>query len=72
MNVYQDLSTCHDRTVKNAIVNLPIRLMRNSKHILQCNNLCNVSLSMLGVQNKDIGTASQTLLTRVKLHVCPL
>ena len=31
--VYNDLSTRHDWTVKNAIVNLPIRLKGNSKRI---------------------------------------
>ena len=31
--VYHDLSTRHDWTVKNAIVNLPIRLKGNSKRI---------------------------------------
>ena len=29
--VYQDLSTCQDWTVKNAIVHLPIMLKGNSK-----------------------------------------
>ena len=64
---YQDLSTRHDCPVKKAIVDLPIGLKGNSKHI---------SHTSLRTQNKDISTASQTLLTRVKLclrlmlHVC--
>ena len=51
---------CHDWPVKKAIVNLPIRLKGNSKHI--SGNL----LSSLGAQNKDFGAASQMLLTGVK------
>ena len=43
--------------VKKAIVDLPIRLKGNSKR-----NSGN-SLSPLEAQNKDLGTASQTLLT---------
>ena len=31
--VYQDMSTRHDWPVKKAIVDLPIRIQRNSKHI---------------------------------------
>ena len=31
--VYQDLSTHHDWPVKRAIVDLPIRMKRNSKHV---------------------------------------
>ena len=59
--VYQDLSTCHDGPVKNTIVVLPIRMIGNSKH--SSGNL----LSLLRAQNKDLGTASQAILTRVKL-----
>ena len=40
--MYQDFSTCHDWPVKNAIVDLPIRMKVNSKH-----RSCN-SLSLLG------------------------
>ena len=47
--MYWDLSTCHDWPVKNAIVNLPIRLKGNLRRISR--NL----LSPWG-QNKDIGT----------------
>ena len=57
--VYQDLRRHHDQPVKNAIVNFPIRMKGNSK--LTSSN----SLSPLGAQNKDLGTASQTLLTEV-------
>ena len=53
--VYQDLSTCHGWPVNKAIVNLPIRLKGNSKRI--SSNL----LSILETQNKDMGTALQTL-----------
>ena len=35
--VYQDLSTGHDCSVENTIVNLPVRLKRNSKRI-SCNS----------------------------------
>ena len=61
--VYQDLSMCHDWPVKKAIVDLPIRMKRNSKH--SSGSL----LSLLRAQNKDLGTALQTTLTRVKLHL---
>ena len=61
--VYQDLSTRHDWLVKNAIVDLPIRLKGNSKRV------SSNSLSPLGAQNNDIGAASQTLVTEVKLHL---
>ena len=47
----QDLSAFHDRPVKNATVNLPIRSKRNSERF-SCN-----SLSQLGAQNRDIGAA---------------
>ena len=53
---------CHDLpVVKKATVHLPIRLKGNSKRI------SGNSLSPLGAQNKDISTASQTLLTNVRL-----
>ena len=58
-HVYQDLSTRHDWPVKKAIVDLPIRLKGSSGN----------SLSPLGAKNKDIGAASQTLLTEVKLRL---
>ena len=61
--VYQDLSMCHDWPVKKAIVDLPIRMKGNSKH--SSGSL----LSLLRAQNKDLGTALQTTLTRVKLHL---
>ena len=50
-----------DWPVKQAIVNLPIRWEGNSKRI--SGNLLNLLLA----QTKDIGAASQTLLTAVKL-----
>ena len=59
--VYQDQSRRHDWPVENAIVNFPIRLKGNLKHI--SGNL----LSLLGAQNKYIGAASQALLTGVSL-----
>ena len=49
--MYQDLSTCHDWSVKNAIVNLPIKMKGNSKR-----SSFN-SLSLLGARNEDIGAA---------------
>ena len=58
--VYQDLSTRHDWLVKNAIVDLPVRLKGNSKRI------SGNSLSPLGAQNSDIGAASQTLVTEIR------
>ena len=62
--MYQDLSTPHDWPVKNAIVDLPIKMKRNWKRT--SGNL----LSPLGAQDKDIiGAASQTLLTEVKLRL---
>ena len=47
----------HDWPVKKAIVDLPIRLKGNSKRT------SGNSLSPLEAHNKDLGTASQTLLT---------
>ena len=61
--VYQDLSTRHDWSVKNPIVDLPIRLKGNTKRT------SGFLLSPLGAQNKDIGAASQTLLAEVKLRL---
>ena len=61
--VYQDLSTGHDGPVKNAFVDLPIRLKGKLKHTP------GNSLSLLGAQNKDISGASQTLLPGVRLHL---
>ena len=55
--VYKDLNTRHDWPVKKAIVDLLVRLKRNSKRI-SCN-----SLSSLGFQNKPFGAAPQTLIT---------
>ena len=61
--VYQDLSTRHDWTVKKAIIDWPIRMKRNSKRT------SSNSFSPLGSQNEDLGAASQTLLTEVKLRL---
>ena len=60
--MYQDLSTCHDLPVKKAIANLPIRMKGNLKRT------SGNSLNPLGAQNKDLGTASQTLQTEVKFR----
>ena len=52
--VYQDSSVHHDWPVKKTIVDLPISMKEN--------------LTLLGAQNKDVGTAcSSRLLTKVKL-----
>ena len=62
----QNLSTRHDWPVKKAIVDLPIRMKRNSKRT------SGNSLSPLGSQNKDIVAASQSLpwlLTEVKIRL---
>ena len=61
--VYLNLSTRHDWTVKNAMVDLPIQMKENSKR--SSGN----SLSPLGPQNKDIGTALQTLLIEIELRL---
>ena len=61
--MYQDLTTHHDSPIKKAIVDLPIRLKGNWKPT--SGNL----LSLLGAQSKDLSTASQMLLTRVRLWV---
>ena len=61
--MYQDLSTRHDWPVQNAVVDLPIKMKGNSKRT------SGSSLRALGTQNKDIGAASQTLLTVVKLRL---
>ena len=57
--MYWDLSTCHDWPVKKAIVDLPIRMkeIQNAPPVIP----------LLGADNKDLGAASQTLLTEVKL-----
>ena len=55
-----DLSARYDWPFKKRIVNLPINLKGNSKRI---------SGNFLGDQNKDIGAASQTLLTGVRLRL---
>ena len=47
---------CHHWPVKKAIVDLPIRLKGNSN--LRNSN----SLSLMGPQNKDLGTSLQILL----------
>ena len=60
--VYQDLSTRHDRSVKKAIVVLPISMKGNSK----CPS--DNSLTPLGARNKDLGAASQTLLTEFAMR----
>ena len=59
--MYQDLTTHHDWPFKKAIVDLPIRLKGNWKPT------SSNSLSLLGAQNKDLSTASQMLLTMVRL-----
>ena len=59
---YQDFSTRHDWPVKEAIANSPIILNGNSKHT------SGNSLNPVGVQNKDLTAASQTLLTGVRLR----
>ena len=61
LSVYQDVGTRNDRPVKKATVDLPIKMMGNSKRF------SGNSGSPLGAQNKDIGSSSQTLLTEVKL-----
>ena len=61
--VYQDLSTRHDWTVKKAIIDWPIRMKGNLQHT------SGNSFNVLGAQNKDLGAASQTLLTEVKLRL---
>ena len=60
--MYQDLSMCHNRPVKTAIVDFSIRLNGILKPT--SNNL----LSLLETQNKDLSAASQRLLIRVRLH----
>ena len=62
--VYQDLSTRHDWSVRKAIVDLPIRLQRNLKRI--SGNL----LRQLGARNKDVVTAMQAILIRVRQCQC--
>ena len=64
--VYNDLSARHDWPVKNAIVDLPIRMKGNSKRTYDN------SFSPLGAQNKNLVTALkvlQTVLTKVKLRL---
>lgn len=53
------LSTRHKWPVKNAVVNLAIRLKGNSAN----------SLSPFEAQNKDMGFVAQTLLTRIRLRL---
>ena len=54
--MYQDLSMHHDWSIKNSIVDLPIRLEGNLKQIF--GNL----LSFWAPQNKDISAALQMLI----------
>ena len=61
--MYQDLSAGHDWPVKNAIVDLSIKMEGNSKSI------SGNSLSPLWAQNKDTGDALQKVLTEVKLRL---
>ena len=61
--MYQGFSARHNWPVKEATVDLPIRLKGNLKR--PSGN----SLSPLGAQKEDFGAASQTLsLTGVKLR----
>ena len=53
----------YDWPNEKSIVNLPIRVKGYLKHI--SGNLLNT----LGDKNKDIGTALQTLLSRVRIHL---
>ena len=62
-SLYQDLTMCHHWPVKKAIVDLPIRLKGNSK--LRYGK----TLSLLGPQSKDLGTALQMLLVSVRTHL---
>ena len=59
--LYQGLSAHHEWPVKNVIVDLPVSLKRDSKHIF------GNSLSPLGPQSKDIWAALQRLLTGARL-----
>ena len=52
---------CQDLHV---IVDLPIKLKEKLKQMFSS------LLSQLWTENKDISTALQTLVTRVRLHVC--
>ena len=61
--MYQDLSTAR-LTVKNALVNLPVRLKRNLKRF---SVFFVESIKILVTQNKAIGTALHMLLTRLKI-----
>ena len=53
----------HDWPVEEAIINLPIKMKGNSKHT------SGDLMSLLRAQSNDISTASQMLLTNVKLHL---
>ena len=59
-SVYQDLSSRHDWPVKNAVVDLPIKMKGNSKRTF------GYSLTPLGAKNKDIGAASQANRLRTR------
>ena len=59
-SVEQDLNTRHDWHVKKAIVDLPVKVKGNSKRT------SSNSSSPLVAKNKNIGVASQTLITEVK------
>ena len=61
--MYQNLSTRHDWPVKNAMVDLPIKMKENSKRSY------GNSLSPLEPQNKDIGAALQTLIIEIELRL---
>ena len=54
---------CHSWHVEKAIVGFPIRLKGNFEMHFQ------LLLSLWGAQSKDLGTALQTLLTEIRLHL---
>ena len=62
--MFQDLSTCHDRPLKKAVVVLSIRLKENSKHT------SSNSLSLLGPSTRILALPRRRyyIVTGVKLH----
>ena len=63
--MYEDLSMRHDWPVKNAIINLQIRMKGNLKRT------SSNSLNPSGAQNRDLGAASQMLPSELRLnYVC--
>ena len=62
--MYQDLSTRHGWPAKKSY-----RQFASQVEVVNSKCISSNALNSLRTQNKDLGTASQTLLTKVKLFL---